>query len=112
MQLVRQRRCCSIISAESCLQVRRNEVIPGGTSAAISAIRSSLITPGPLGMCDTRPSADAPHSMAIAASSMLAMQQTFTRGLRAGFILHRIRETPGAFHHLLARMTSSEAYRL
>ncbi len=54
----------------------------GGTVAAISAIRSSLMTPGPLGICETRPSADAPHSMARAASSTLPMQQIFTRGVR------------------------------
>jgi hypothetical protein len=31
-------------------------------------------------MLETKPSADAPHSMARAASSTLAMQQIFTRG--------------------------------
>ena len=48
---------------------------------AISAICRSLITPGPLGMCETRPKADAPYSMANAASSTLPMQQIFTRGV-------------------------------
>jgi hypothetical protein len=57
----------------------------GGT-AAIFAISSSPITPGPLGMCETRPSADAPQSMARAASSTLAMQQIFIRGVREAFI--------------------------
>jgi len=58
----------------------------GGTVAAISAIRSSLITPGPLGMCETRPNAEAPHSMASAASSTLEMQQIFTRGVEIAFM--------------------------
>src|SRR5438067_9714222 len=86
MQFVRQRRCCSMISSASCLQVRRKEVIPGGTRAAISAMRSSLITPGPLGICDTNPNADAPHSIAMLASSTLAIQQIFTRGVGMGCI--------------------------
>src|ERR1035441_551503 len=54
----------------------------GGTVAAMLAISSSLITPGPLGICDTRPRADAPISTARAASSTLAMQQILTRGVR------------------------------
>jgi len=58
----------------------------GGTVAAISAICSSLITPGPLGMRETRPSAEAPHSMASAASSTPEMQQIFTRGVKIGFM--------------------------
>jgi hypothetical protein len=58
----------------------------GGTVAAISAMRSSLMTPGPLGMCETMPTADAPYSTARAASSTLPMQQIFTRGLRVAFI--------------------------
>src|SRR4030095_4953774 len=36
--------------------------------------------PGPLGIADTRPIADAPYPMAMRASSMLAMQQILTRG--------------------------------
>src|SRR5713101_6396249 len=71
-----------MMSGTLCREVRRNVPIAGGTVAAISAIRSSLMTPGPLGMCETRPSADAPHSMARAASSTLPMQQIFTRGVR------------------------------
>jgi len=58
----------------------------GGMVAAISAIWSSPITPGPLGMVETRPSADAPQSMARAASSTLPMQQIFTRGVRVAFM--------------------------
>src|SRR5216684_5324231 len=71
-----------MISVTLCREVSRNVPIAGGTVAAISAIRSSLMTPGPLGMLETRPSADAPHSMARAASSGLPMQQIFTRGVR------------------------------
>src|ERR1022692_619995 len=37
-------------------------------------------------MCETRPSADAPHSMASAASSTFAMQQIFTLGVEVGLI--------------------------
>ena len=48
--------------------------------AAISAICSSEITPGPLGMAETRPSAAAPWSMAILASSAFEIQQILTRG--------------------------------
>jgi len=59
---------------------------PSGTVAAISAISSSEITPGPLGMLETKPSDDAPHSTASAASSTLLMQQIFTRGTRVAFI--------------------------
>jgi hypothetical protein len=54
--------------------------------AEISAIRSSLITPGPLGIDETRPSAEAPHSMASAASSTEPMQQIFMRGTRVGLM--------------------------
>ena len=61
--------------------VSRNELTPGGTVAAISAISVSGIGPGPLGIADTSPIADAPCSIAIHASATLAMQQIFTRGL-------------------------------
>lgn len=70
----------------SCWHVNRNELTPGGICAAISAIRSSAIGPGPLGIADTSPSADAPCSIASQASSMLAIQQIFTRGFSVGFI--------------------------
>jgi hypothetical protein len=63
------------------LQVSRNVATEGGTRAAISAINSSGMTPGPLGISDTNPTADAPHSTAVRASDALAMQQTLTRGL-------------------------------
>jgi hypothetical protein len=79
----RQRRCCPTIESASCLHVNRNVATVGGTRAAISAINSSSITPGPLGIADTNPTADAPHSTAARISSTLAMQQTFTR-VRAG----------------------------
>ena len=58
----------------------------GGTLAAIRPMSSSPITPGPLGMCETKPSADAPQSTATAASSTLPMQQIFTRGVRVAFM--------------------------
>jgi hypothetical protein len=49
-------------------------------------MRSSLMMPGPLGMCEAMPTAEAPHSTARAASSTLAMQQIFTRGVRVAFM--------------------------
>lgn len=60
--------------------VRRKVAMGGGTEAGISAISSSAITPGPLGMWETRPSADAPWRIANWASPMLEMQQILTRG--------------------------------
>ena len=50
------------------------------SAPARSAIRSSVMTPGPLGMCPTRPSAEAPKRMAVRASSRLLMQQILMRG--------------------------------
>lgn len=38
--------------------------MPGGTERAISPMRSSAMGPGPLGIADTSPIADAPSSMA------------------------------------------------
>jgi hypothetical protein len=75
-----------MMSGTFCREVSKNVPIAGGMLAAISAIRSSLMTPGPLGMCETNPSADAPHSMARAASLTLPMQQIFTRGVRVAFM--------------------------
>jgi hypothetical protein len=76
-----------MIESTSCKQVNRNELTPGGTIAAISAIRSSGIGPGPLGIADTSPMAEAPASIAIHASSMLAIQQIFTLGFIVALIL-------------------------
>src|ERR1041385_4234454 len=75
-----------MIEAASCKHVSKNELTPGGIVAAISAINSSGIGPGPLGIADTSPTADAPASIAIHASSTLAIQQIFTRGFVVGFI--------------------------
>jgi hypothetical protein len=77
-----------MIEAASCKDVSRNELTLGGTVAAISAIRSSGIGPGPLGIADTSPIAFAPASIAIHASATLAMQQIFIRGLTVGFITY------------------------
>jgi hypothetical protein len=60
--------------------VSRNVATGGGTTAAISAIKPSSMTPGPLGILATRPNADAPAATARYASSTDMMQQTFTRG--------------------------------
>src|SRR6266849_161963 len=75
-----QCRCCTIIEAASCLLVSRKEDMAGGIVAAICAIRSSAMTPGPLGIAETRPRAEAPYLMASCASEMLLMQQILTRG--------------------------------
>ena len=68
----------------SCAQVSRNVPIGGGTLAAISAISSSGIGPGPLGIADTKPIAEAPYRIASFASSTLAMQQIFILGFVVG----------------------------
>src|SRR5260221_11729284 len=60
--------------------VSRKVPMAGGTRAAMSAISASSITPGPLGMDDTSPSAEAPARTARAASSALLMQQILMRG--------------------------------
>ena len=73
-----------MIEAASCLLVSRNVDTPGGTVPAIAAMVSSGITPGPLGMANTSPIADAPESTAICASLMLPMQQILTRGMADG----------------------------
>src|SRR5687767_286717 len=74
------------MASTSCSHVSRNELTPGGTVAAISAIKLSGIGPGPLGIADTNPIADAPCSIAIHASATLAIQQIFTRGIRVGLM--------------------------
>src|SRR4051794_32584447 len=60
--------------------VNRNVATVGGTVSAISLISDSGIGPGPLGMRETRPMADAPLATASAASAGEAMQQIFTLG--------------------------------
>jgi hypothetical protein len=75
-----------MIDSASGLLVRRTVVMPGGTARAISVIFSSLIGPGPLGIAETSPMAEAPYRIAIAASSDDAIQQIFTRGRAAGFM--------------------------
>ncbi len=54
--------------------------------AAISAIKLSEMIPGPLGISETRPMANAPYEMASCASWMLLMQQIFTCGFWVGFM--------------------------
>jgi hypothetical protein len=59
--------------------VSRNVAIGGGTLQTISAMSSSSITPGPLGISETKPSAEAPYFIASFASSIDDIQQIFTR---------------------------------
>src|SRR5689334_138594 len=94
-----------MIASVFCWHVNRNELTPGGMVAAISAINSSGIGPGPLGMADTSPTAEAPCSIAIHASATLAMQQTLIRGLNVARIsidtfLEFHRMIPAAFSFL------------
>jgi len=49
-----------MIAATDCLHVSRKDATPGGTVPAISPINRSEITPGPLGISDTKPKAAAP----------------------------------------------------
>jgi hypothetical protein len=51
--------------------VNRNVARGGATVAAIRAIRASDMTPGPLGIRDTKPIAAAPWSSASLASAIL-----------------------------------------
>jgi hypothetical protein len=57
---------------------------PGGTWRAMRRIASLPITPGPLGIDETSPSAEAPWRMAVHASSTDEMQQTLMRGRGVG----------------------------
>jgi hypothetical protein len=68
------------------LLVNKNDETAGGIEAAISAIISSSITPGPLGIEDTSPNADAPCSTARRASATDEMQQILTLGCIVGCI--------------------------
>ena len=52
----------------------------GGTDAAISAINRLSMTPGPLGIEETSPRADAPAEIARLASTTLEMQQILING--------------------------------
>src|SRR5688572_31669972 len=76
--VVPQRRCCAATSSASVSAVSRKVSVGRGTAAAMRAISASSIGPGPLGMAETRPMAEAPAPMASRASSRSAMQQIFT----------------------------------
>jgi hypothetical protein len=65
-------------------EVSRNVAMGGGTTAVMRTMVASSITPGPLGMEETRPRADAPCAMASRASAGDLMQQIFTRGRIGG----------------------------
>gem|GEM_PF-6244972 len=79
--MVCTRSWCLMISRDFVSLVSRNVEIGGGTVWAIRLISSSSITPGPPGICPTRPNAEAPFSTATFASSILLIQQIFTLGL-------------------------------
>lgn len=67
-----------MISFALCLLVKRNVATGGGIFDAISAINTSSITPGPLGISETNPSAEAPYLIASLASSKEAIQHILT----------------------------------
>jgi len=73
-----------MMAAVSVSEVSRKVATGGGTPAAISVMSSSGMGPGPLGMCETSPSASAPCAMAARAPAGLLMQQILTKGFRAG----------------------------
>ena len=76
-----QRRCWVMRTSLAVAEVSRKVAIGGGIRPAISAMLSSGIIPGPLGIEETRPNAEAPLAMEAHASSRDAMQQILTRGL-------------------------------
>jgi hypothetical protein len=69
-----------MISSALRAEVSRNVAMGGGTTAVMRSMTASSITPGPLGMCDTNPTAAAPDAIASRASSGDLMQQILTRG--------------------------------
>ena len=70
--------------------VNRNVRMGGETDAAILAMSSSGITPGPLGISETSPRAEAPAEMAMRASVSLWMQQI----LMGGVVVNRAAKVP------------------
>jgi hypothetical protein len=73
-----------MIAAGTRSDVSRNVATLGGTVATILAIFASEITPGPLGIADTKPIADAPHDIASAASLRDLIQQILILSCNAG----------------------------
>src|SRR5947208_3320022 len=69
-----------MMASGECSLVRRTVAIGGGTVSAIRAIASSEMTPGPLGIAETRPNAEAPQPIASTASAGDLMQQILTLG--------------------------------
>jgi len=70
---------CAEMASADVSEVSRKLATGGGTEAAIRAISSSAIGPGPEGIFATSPTASAPAATASRASSTEAMQQIFTR---------------------------------
>jgi hypothetical protein len=69
-----------MITSGECSPVSRKVETGGGTLAAIRRIVSSEMTPGPLGMAETSPKAEAPQAMANRASASDLMQQILILG--------------------------------
>ncbi len=80
--------------------VSRKVAIGGGTVATMLELVASDTTPGPLGIAETKPNADAPQAIADAASSGDLIQQILILGLSftmgAGNLLSRFFRCPKA----------------
>ena len=70
---------------------------------AISAMSCLGITPGPLGISDTKPKAEAPCCIASQASSTLAIQQILTLRFPTGFMTDPCYETVPNLLSILTR---------
>lgn len=68
-----------MIAVADTSEVSKTAETPTGVRFDTDAIKVSSITPGPLGIADTSPIADAPAPIAMSASSWDEMQQIFTR---------------------------------
>ena len=73
-----------MMASASTRDVSRKDSAVTPIPAAMAAIIESGMTPGPLGMADTKPMAEAPAEMAARASPRLAMQQILTAGRLMG----------------------------
>src|SRR5690242_10095843 len=94
-----------MIDSADVAQVSKNVAIGGGIWHAISAIVSSEITPGPLGIEETSPRAEAPQAIAARASSKEAMQQILIRG--GVFIGARRYQKPNQLRQRLSTTTKT-----
>jgi hypothetical protein len=69
-----------MMASGDCSLVSKKVAIGGGTVAVIFTIIFSDMIPGPLGMAETNPNAEAPQLMAMSASAGDLMQQILILG--------------------------------